>query len=81
MPHHLLDNTFLLQIVQRLPGQAAIDLQPVDEHGDGDEAVGLDVFVQFVRGGFVQDHGVVGFILDCERDRRLDDEGRCKSLW
>lgn len=68
MPHDLLDDTLLLQIIQRFPGQAAIDLQPVDEHGDGDEAVGLDVFVQFVGSGFVEDHGVVGFVLDCEKE-------------
>ena len=65
MPNHLLDLTLLLQIIQRFPREAAIDLQPVHERGDCDEAVGLDVFVEFVRGGFVEDDGVVGFVLDC----------------
>lgn len=64
MPNHLLDLSLLLQIIQRLPCQAAIDLQSVDERGDCDEAVGLDVFVEFVGGGFVEDDGVVGLVLD-----------------
>ena len=65
VPDHLLDLALLLQVVQRLPCQAAIDLQPIHERGDRDEAVGLHVFVEFVRGGFVEDDGVVGLVLDC----------------
>ena len=64
VPHHLLDLSLLLQVIQRLPRQTAIDLQSIDERGDGDEAVGLHVLVEFVRGGFVQDDGVVGLVLD-----------------
>lgn len=64
VPNHLLDLSLLLQIIQRLPCQAAIDLQSVDERGDCDETVGLDVFVEFVGGGFVEDDGVVGLVLD-----------------
>ncbi len=67
MPNHLLDLSLLLQIIQRLPCQAAIDLQSVDERSDCDEAVGLDVFVEFVGGGFIEDDGVVGLVLDCLR--------------
>ena len=65
MPHHLLNLPLLLQIVQRLPREASINLQSVDEGGDCNEAVGLDVFVQFVGGGFVDDDGVVGLVFDC----------------
>ena len=65
MPHHLLDLPFLLQIVQRLSRQTAIDLQPIDEGGNGDEPVGLHVFVKLVGGRFVEDDGVVGLVLDC----------------
>ena len=65
MSHHLLDLPLLLQIIQRLPRQTAIDLQTINERGDGDQAVGLDIFVEFVGGGFVEDDGVVGFVLDC----------------
>ncbi len=67
MPNNLLNLPLLLQIIQRLPRQTAIDLQPIDERGDRDEAVGLHVFVEFVRGGFVEDDGVVGLVLDCRR--------------
>lgn len=65
MSHHLLNLAFLLQIIQRLPGQGSVDLQSIDQGGNGDETVGLDVLVEFVRGGFVEDDGVVGFVLDC----------------
>ena len=65
MPHHLLNLPLLLQIIQRLPRQTPIDLQPIHQCRDGDQPVGLYVFVQFVRGRFVEDHGVVGFVLDC----------------
>lgn len=64
MPNHLLDLSLLLQIIQRFPCQAAIDFQSVHEGGDCDKAVGLDVFVEFVGGGFVEDDGVVGLVLD-----------------
>ena len=77
MPHHLLNLSLLLQIIQRFPRQAPVDLESIHERGDGDEAVGLDVFVEFVRGGFVEDDGVVGLVLDCvelrsARPRRRD---------
>ncbi len=29
----------------------------------------MHVFVEFVRGGFIQDNGVVGLVLDYERVR------------
>ena len=64
VPHHLLDLPLLLQIVQNLPRQAAVDLHPVHEDRNGDEPVGLYVFVEFVRGGFVENDGVVGLVLD-----------------
>lgn len=71
MPHHLLNLALLLQIIQRLPRQTAVDLQAIDERGDGDEAVGLDVLVEFVGGGFVEDDGVVGLVLDCVRESKM----------
>lgn len=68
MSDNLLNLPLLLQILQRRSSEAAIDLEAIDERGDGDEAVGLHVFVEFVRGGFVEDDGVVGFVLDCSLD-------------
>ena len=65
MPHHLLNLTLLLQIIQRLSRQTAVDLQSIDESGHGDQSIGLHVFVEFVRGGFIEDDGVVGLVLDC----------------
>ena len=73
MPYHLLDLPLLLQVIQRLPRKTAVDLQSIDERGDGDEAVGLDVLVEFVRGGFVQDDGVVGLVLDCLHTKKISE--------
>lgn len=67
---NLLDLALLLQVVQRLPRQTPVDLQSIDKRGDGDEAVGLDIFVKFVRGGFIEDDGVVGLVLDCAAEGR-----------
>ena len=36
-----------------------------DKHGDGDEAVGLHVFLQLFGGVLIEDYGVVGLVLDC----------------
>ena len=79
VPNHLLNLTLLLQIIQRFPCKAAVDLQSVHERGDCDETVGLDVFVEFVRGGFVEDDGVVGLVLDCfpEKVESARDFRRC----
>ena len=71
MSHDLLDLPLLLQITQRLPRQTSVDLETVDERGNGDQAVGLHVFVEFVRGGFVEDDSVVGLVLDWGEGERL----------
>jgi len=64
VPNNLLDNTPGLQIGQRPTGKRSIDLQPVDENGDGDETVGLDILVELVRGGLVEDNSMLGLVLD-----------------
>ena len=64
MSNNLLDLALLLQIVESLARQAAVNLQSIDESGDCDEAVRLDVFVEFVGSGLVEDDGVVGLVLD-----------------
>ena len=65
MSHHLFDLPLLFQIVQRLPSQTSVDLKSVDQGGHGDKTVRLDIFVKFVRGGFIKDNGMVGLILYC----------------
>lgn len=77
MPHHLLDLPLLLQVIQCLPCQAAIDLQSVDECRDCDEAVGLDIFVEFIGGRFVEDNGVVCLILDWKREGMSVQRRQC----
>lgn len=62
-----LDLSLLLQVLEALASQGAVDLQSVDQGGDGDEAVRLDVLVQLLRGGLVENDGVLGLVLDCRR--------------
>ena len=81
MPNHLLNLALLLQIIQRFPRETAIDLQSVHERGDCDETVGLDVFVEFVRGGFVEDDGVVGLVLDCCPRKVESARDRRRCIW
>lgn len=65
MSNNLLDLTLLFEVGEGLAGQAAVDLQTVDEGSDGDEAVGLDILVELLGGGLVEDDGVLGLVLDC----------------
>jgi hypothetical protein len=61
---NLLDDALLLQVGQTSAGNGAVDLHSVDQDRDGDQAVGLDIFVKLVRGGLVEEDGVLGLVLD-----------------
>ena len=65
MSDNLLDLTICLEISKRFPCERAVDFQTIDEGGDGDEAVGLDILLELIVGLLVEDHGVVGLVLDC----------------
>lgn len=64
--NNLLDLTLLLEVVQSLARKAAVDLQTVDQRGHGDQAVGLDILVELLGGGLVEDDGVLSLVLDCK---------------
>lgn len=59
-----LDDALLLEVGQALAGQGAVDLETVDQDGNGHQAVGLDILVELVGGGLVEDDGVLGLVLD-----------------
>jgi hypothetical protein len=61
---NLLDDALLLQVGQTSAGNGTVDLHSVDQDRDGDQAVGLDIFVKLVRGGLVEEDGVLGLVLD-----------------
>lgn len=65
-----LDLALLLEILQAPPRQGAVDLQSVDEGGDCDKAVRLDIFVELLGGGLVKQDGVLSLVLDCKEDAR-----------
>ena len=62
--NNLPDLTLLLEVLKALAGKRAVDLETVDEGGDGDKAVGLDVLVELVGSGLVKDDGVLSLVLD-----------------
>ena len=64
VPHNLLNLPLLLQIIQCFPRQTPIDLQPIHQRRHCYQAIRLHVLVEFVRGGFIEDDGVVSFVLD-----------------
>ena len=76
MSDNLLDLAVRLEIVQRFPCKRTVNLQTIDEGGNGDEAVRLDILLELVVDLLVEDHGVVGLVLDyasvsggsCSRD-------------
>lgn len=61
----LLDDTLLLQVGKGFSGQATVDLELVDKSGNGEETGSLDVLVQSVDLGLIEDNGVVGLVLNC----------------
>jgi len=63
---HRLDHALLLQVLDTRPGERAVDLHPIHECRDGDEAVGLDIFVELIGGGLVKQDGVLCLVLDCK---------------
>ena len=65
MSNNLLNLTLLFEVSESPAGQAAVDLKTVDEGSDGDEAVGLDILVELLGSGLVEDDGVLGLVLDC----------------
>lgn len=64
MCNDLLDLTPLLKIRKRLARKRSVDLQTINKDGDGDETVGLDIFVETVGGRLVEDDGVLCLVLD-----------------
>lgn len=62
--NHRLDDALLLEVGKALSGQRTVDLHSVDEGGDGDQTVRLNILVELLRGGLVEDDGVLGLVLD-----------------
>lgn len=61
---HLLDLPLGLEITKRFPCERSVDLQPVYENCDSDEAVGLNIFLQLLGGILVKDDCMVGLVLN-----------------
>ena len=59
-----LDQTLLLQLLDALAGERAVDLQSIDERSDGDETVRLDILVELVGSGLVEQDGVLCLVLN-----------------
>lgn len=68
MADNLLDLTLLLEVGKSLAGKGAVDLQAIDEGGNGDQTVGLNILVELLKGGLLEDNGVLSLVLDCKED-------------
>lgn len=64
MMHNPLNRPIRLQMSNRSPCETAVDLQPFDEDGDGDESECRDFLDNPVEEGFVEGDGVLSLILD-----------------
>ena len=62
---NLLDLAVGLEVSESLAGKAAVDLETVDKGGDGDQTVGLNILLELLGGGLVENDGVLGLVLDC----------------
>ena len=58
------DNPLCFQLSQSLPCQTSIDLQSFHEDTDTHKSIRADFFEEFVVGGFIEEDGIVGFVLD-----------------
>jgi hypothetical protein len=63
--NNLLDLAVLLKVLERFPCKRTVNLQAIDEGGDSDETVGLDILLELVVGLLVEDDGVLSLVLDC----------------
>ena len=64
MVDNALDEALLLEVADGDTGQRAVDFETLDEDGLGDEAEGGDLLDDTVKGGLVEDDGVLGLVLD-----------------
>jgi hypothetical protein len=69
--NHGLDLALFLQVLQAPSCQGTVDLESVDEGGYCDEAIRLDIFVELLRGGLVQQDSVLGLVLDWTKEELL----------
>ena len=69
--NNLLNLTLLLEIGESLAGEAAVDLQAIDEGSDSDQTVRLNILVELLGGGLVEDDGVLGLVLDWRAERQV----------
>ena len=65
MTDNLLDLTVGLEVVEGLACERTVNLETIDEGGDGDQAVRLDILVELVGDVLVEDDSVLGLVLDC----------------
>ncbi len=79
MSDNLLNLTIGLKVGKRFPCERAVDLQAIDECGNSNEAVGLDILLELVVGLLVENDGVLGLVLDCMYVSGDSSPGSCGS--
>lgn len=71
MAGDLLDQTLLLKVGKSATSQGAVNLETIDQGGDGHETVGLDILLELLEGGLLEDDGVLGLVLDYRQKTML----------
>lgn len=81
VPNNRPDLSLLLEILQALARERAVDLEAIHQCRHGHEAVGLYIFVELVGGGLVEDDGVLGLVLDYSATSRQQGspDSACKD--
>lgn len=76
----LLDLAVLLELLQSLAGQAAVDLETVNQGGDSDQTEVLDILLETLSGLLLKDDVVVGLVLDCGCQVSITVRRWCSNL-
>lgn len=80
MTDDLLDLALLLEVGKSPAGERAVDLEAVDKDGDSHQAVGLDILLELVGDGLVEDDGVLGLVLDCGSKSKVSETAHMSVL-
>ena len=79
MTDNLLDLALSLEVLEGFPGERTVDLETIDEGGNGDQAVRLDILVELVGDVLVEDDSVLGLVLDYKSISTALASSRCRA--
>lgn len=78
--NHGLDEALTLEVLDGDTGERSVDLHAVDEDRLRDELEGGDLLHDAVESGLVADDGVVGLVLDLEREEEQGQQDNREEM-